>query len=498
MNCPPLRPVFLHMSDRHLIWRDTRRSSPGEPLRPITWEIRIGENEVNVRADLDREGSMRDIDFREVRGKINDVLLSVEVAKALGTLHTKRIRRSLYWQRSPDDDCCHLSPPEFDEVHGWLFGTSLPISDSNRHFPLDGPAVRSASNQMYLERREERQWWAYTRRQLDWARSLSFDPDFSAALLVGHACRLRIMHYWRLPECRQLFSSSKQFTTLFCTPGFLPELDNTQNTDWLATVRHLARLPRRALMERLGLPPTRQVVRLFLRIAPRILCENLPLLREAFANPLARKRLSDTTCMIDEMMLRMCQPVEMAVRWPLFRQLCRADDVTRSRLSSVEYHSKFYGDTLIGQFFRRRFRRARCAEDLTRAYRMSNWIRSDWHDLFEPGVADTLTSLTPPLAEGACIRLLNQPLVLISVSMIHELGLEQYLIPFSRGEYALYQMRYQGEFAVAGLRRSENGVWTIDQVLGPAKSEPSLGLRSFVEEWVSQCRLNSSSMNGSH
>jgi len=47
----------------------------------------------------------------------------------------------------------------------------------------------------------------------------------------------------------------------------------------------------------------------------------------------------------------------------------------------------------------------------------------------------------------------------------------------SRGEYALCQIRHQGEFANAGLRRTENGRWEIGQIKGPKNAEPSEGGR---------------------
>ena len=51
----------------------------GQPIRPITWDIRLQENEITVRADLDRQGEMRDVDFRKVRSRLNEVLLSESI-----------------------------------------------------------------------------------------------------------------------------------------------------------------------------------------------------------------------------------------------------------------------------------------------------------------------------------------------------------------------------------------------------------------------------------
>ena len=100
----PPRPEFLHMHDRHLIWRATLRPAPGLPMRPITWDLRFHKNEIAVRADLDREGEMRDVDFREARGRLNEVLHSEYLANFYTAFHSNRLRRSLYWQRTPDDD----------------------------------------------------------------------------------------------------------------------------------------------------------------------------------------------------------------------------------------------------------------------------------------------------------------------------------------------------------------------------------------------------------
>jgi hypothetical protein len=105
---------------------------------------------------------------------------------------------------------------------------------------------------MLLERREERQWAAYARQRLEWARKLSLDPDVAENILdSGHICRLRLVHYWQIPECRQLFISSKSIATLCCTPGLLTELDDTSDSTWQETVTRLARLPRREGVRRL-------------------------------------------------------------------------------------------------------------------------------------------------------------------------------------------------------------------------------------------------------
>ena len=482
----PPRPEILHMDDRHLIWRATQRPAPGLPLSPITWDIQLRENDIAVRADLDVQGEMRDIDFREVRGRLNDVLVSESFAEGSIAFHTRRMRRSLYWQRSPDDDCSHLTPAMFDEAQAsWTFGTSMSRQTSDWNFPLDVPVVRPASNQMRLERWEVRQWAAYARQRLKWTRKLSLDPDCGEIMRgMGNICRLRLLHYWQIPECRQLFTSSKPFTILFCTPGLMPELDDTTNPLWKETATHMARLPRREWMVRLGLPANRQAVRLFTRIIPRLIVPQLPLIRQAFANPLAIKRLSDTTCAIDEMMLRLCQYETFPLYWPLFRQLCRDREKCDPSLSYINQIIQFFrDDDAISCRMRQRFRWARSVEDLKKVQRAAGWLRTHWHGLFDPGVQDELGNMIAPLPETESIRLLNRPQDLLNISAANDLCLEEYLHPITQGQYALYQVRHQGEFAVAGLRRTDDGSWEIDQIKGPKNADPSKALAGHVAAW---------------
>jgi hypothetical protein len=482
----PPRPEFLHMDDRNSIWRASWPAALGLPWRPITWDIRLRENDIAVCADLDRQGEMRDIDFREVRGRLNDVLVPKSFAEGSIAFHTKRICRSLYWQRTPDDDSCHLLPAEFDEAtYWWSFSTSISRQTPDWKFPLDGPVVRPASNQMLLERHEERQWAAYARQRLKWAGKLSLDPDVSENLRgSGQICRLRLLHYWQIPECRQLFISSKSIATLFCTPGLIPELDDTIDPSWQETVTRLARLPRREWMERIGLPPSRQAARLFLRIKPCEIVPHLPLMRQAFANPLALKRLSDTTCGIDEMMLRLCQYETFPLYWPLFRQLCRHREKCDPSLGYINQIIQFFrDDDAISLRMRQRFRWARSVEDLRKVHRSAAWLRMHWHGLFQPGIQDSLGNLIAPLPETETIRLLNRPQDLLNISAANDLCLEQYLHPITQGQYALYQVRHQGEFAVAGLRRTDNGPWEIDQIRSKKNADPSQALIDSVMAW---------------
>jgi hypothetical protein len=236
-------------------------------------------------------------------------------------------------------------------------------------------------------------------------------------------------------------------------------------------------------MERIGLPPTRQAVRLFSRIKPWEIGPHLPLIRQAFANPLALKRLSDTTCAIDEMMLRLCQYERFPLRWSLFRQLCRIGKTPDFALGSIWRIIDFFPNDPIGQRVLKLFRRASSVADLNKAHRTAAWFRGHGHGLFQPGVQDALGNLIAPLPESETIRLLNRPQDLINLSIAHDLCLEDYLLPITQGQYALYQIRHHGEFAIAGLRRADNGAWEIDQIKGPKNAEPSEALTSRVATW---------------
>jgi hypothetical protein len=184
----------------------------------------------------------------------------------------------------------------------------------------------------------------------------------------------------------------------------MPELDDTSDSAWQETATRLARLPRREWMARIGLPPTRQAVRLFTRIIPRLIVPQLPLIRQAFANPLALKRLSDTTCAIDEMMLRLCQYETFPLYWPLFRQLCRDREKCASSVSHINQIIQFFrDDDALSRRMRQRFRWARSVEDLKKVQRAAAWLRMHWHwhGLFDPGVQDDLGNLTAPLPESS-------------------------------------------------------------------------------------------------
>jgi hypothetical protein len=61
--------------------------------------------------------------------------------------------------------------------------------------------------------------------------------------------------------------------------------------------------------------------------------------------------------------------------------------------------------------------------------------------------------------------------------------LEEFLHPITQGQYALYQVRHQGEFAVAGLRRTDDGPWEIDQIKAAKNAEPPQALMETVKAW---------------
>lgn len=478
-------PEFVHIADRHLIWRNSARPRAGQPVRIITWEICLQKNEITIRADLENAGEMQKVDFREVSKRLDEILISENIAEFNASWHQKRIRRSLYWQRTPDDGCEHMNPPKFNEDTGaWSFNYSLSHRTPDWDMSIDGDVIRPASNEMYMERHQERQWLAYADKQLEWARLLSLDPDFSECLEgTRDICSLRLLYYWQIPECRQLFTSSKNFTILFCTPGLLTEMDDIDDGAWKITVTRLSQLPRNELIGLIGLPPTDQVVQLFLRIKPREIIPHLSLIRQAFAKPIAIERLSETTCGIDEMMLSICQREDFPFHWPLFRELCCNGETCDPALSYIHYEIDFFLDGPIGRHVRKFYLNARSTEEIKSATRIARWYRRHWQGLFKPGVRDALGNLTTLLPETDNIRLLNCPDELINISNENELSLNQYMILISEGKYALYQVNYLDEFAVVGIFRSENEPWRIDQIMGPKNAVVSEFVTRHVEEW---------------
>lgn len=480
----PPRPEYLQISPRHVIWRNSIQPDPAQPFRQVTWDVRFLENRITIHSDLAHEGEMRELDFREVRSKLDEIIYSKEMAVDMVRCHIERIRQSVFWQRIPEPLGVHLDTPYFDGNNGsWGFALSLPEDIAKLGQWISHPVLRRASDEMYLMRHEERQWLIYGRRNAEWADFLSLDADMCGCFR-GAVCRMRLLHYWQIPECRQLFLSSGNFTVLFCADGILPALEDLSDPDWRTNATKLARLPRSELMALAGLPATEQVVRLFLRIKTREIVPSWHLIRQAFANPLALKRLSQTTCGIDEMMLNLCQHEPFPFHWPLFRQLCRDRSSCDLALSYIHRTVNTIPDDSIGQKIRRSFRRARSADAIKKVTRLTHWYRANWRELFKPGTQDALGKLSPPLPETESIRLLNRPLDLVTIGTTHDLCLGKYLLSIIEGKYALYQILYQQEFAVVGIQREGNEPWKIDQIKGAKNAEPTGGIKRLVEEWV--------------
>jgi hypothetical protein len=480
----PPRPEFLKVAPGHVIWRNSIQPNPDQPFRQVTWDVRFLADRITIHADLAHEGEMRELDFREVKGKLDEIISSKKMAVDSVGWHMERIRQSVFWQRIPEPSGDHLDPPYFDGTIGsWSFALLQSKESANLRQWLDHPVLRRASNEMYLMRQEERQWLSYGRRNSEWADFLSLDEDMCRCFRPT-VCRMRLMHYWQIPECRQLFLSSENFTVLFCADGLLPVLEDLSDPDWRANATKLARLPRRELLALAGLPATKQAARLFLRIKTWDLAPNWPLIRQAFANPLALKRLSQTTCNINEMMLRLCQHEPFPFHWPLFRQLCRDRETPDIALRYIHETLNVIPDDLIGQRIRRSFRRARSADAIQKVTRLTRWYRANWSELFKPGAQDALDKLSPPLPETEFIRLLNRPLDLVTIGTTHDLCLGKYLFSIIDGKYALYKILYKEEFAVVGIQREGNEPWKIDQIKGTKNTEPSEAIKGLVGQWA--------------
>jgi hypothetical protein len=116
---------------------------------------------MKIHADLDRQGVMRAVDFREVRCRLNEVLMSKSWAAGDLKLHRVRLRQSFHWQRNLAACDPHIPPVTYDAENGWRFSTSKGCHNPIRGYPLDLPVLRPASNRMLLDRREERLWAAY-------------------------------------------------------------------------------------------------------------------------------------------------------------------------------------------------------------------------------------------------------------------------------------------------------------------------------------------------
>ncbi|MCE2960116.1 MAG: hypothetical protein ACK56K_00420 [Akkermansiaceae bacterium] len=480
----PPRPEYLQIAPGQVIWRNSIQPDPEQPFRQVTWDVRFLENRITIHADLAHEGEMRELDFREVRSKLDEILNSKEMAVDSVGWHMERIRQSVFWQRIPEPSGDHLDPPYYDGTIGsWSFALLQSKESANLRQWVGHPVLRRASNEMYLMRQDERQWVSYARKNSEWAGFLSLDEDLCGCF--GPAvCRMRLLHYWQIPECRQLFLTSENFTILFCGVGLLSELEDINDGEWKETVTRLARLSRRELMGHIGLPPTDEVVQLFSRIKSSEIVPHWPLIQQVFNNPLAVERLSETTCGIDVMMLRICPLEDFPLHWPLFRQLCREGKNSNFALRSINYSIDFFSDDPISQRILKSYLSARSVEEIQSTNRVANWLRRDWRDLFQPGVQDALDKLSPPLPETESIRLLNRPLDLIAIGNTHDLCLGKHLRSIIEGKYALYKILHQEEFALVGIQREGNEPWQIDQIKGKENTEPSEAIKGLIGQWA--------------
>lgn len=376
-DLPPI-PEFVHIADGHVIWRNAARPKLGQPVRIITWEILIQENDISVRADINEAGVMEEIDFREVRMRLNEILLSETMAEGAANWHQKRLHRSLYWQRTPDDDCQHLNPAKFDEETGiWSFSYSHGPRTPDHDMPLDGKAIRPVSNQMLIERHQERQWMAYAEKCLEWAKRLSLDPALADCLQNSRdICTARLLHYWRVPECRKLFTSSANFAILFCSPGILPELEDPANPCHENAIR-LASLPPEKLLEHIGLPASDQILQLFKRIKGREIIPNLQLIRYTLNNPLAVRRLSETTCSIEITMLKLCGRKNFPINWHYFLQQCTNRPFIDPLLVRIDLLIDFFPYSFRGRQVRRAFRKIRNEEEFKKIFRIAFILREN-------------------------------------------------------------------------------------------------------------------------
>ncbi len=377
-DLPPM-PEFVHIGDRNVIWRNSARPKPNEPVRIITWEIFLQEDKIIIHADLDQVGEMKKVDFPEVRMRLNEILISQKMAEAIANCHQVRLRRSLYWQRTPDDDCEHLNHPRFDgETGAWSFNYSISGKTPDPDMPLNDPAIRPASNQMLLERNEERQWLAYANKCLEWAGKLSLDPAFSECLRQSRdICTARLLLCWGIPECRELFTSSVNFAMLFCSPGLVAELDDPDN-DYKETVKRLASLTPGKLLEQVALPGNNKAVELFKRIAPREIVPYMPLIRSTLNNPIAVQRLSETTCSIEITMLELCGRKYFPINWQYFRQQCTNRPFIDPLLVRIDFLIDFFPYNFKGRQVRRAFRRIRNPDEFEKIFRIAYILKKNW------------------------------------------------------------------------------------------------------------------------
>ena len=70
------------------------------------------------------------------------------------------------------------------------------------------------------------------------------------------------------------------------------------------------------------------------------------------------------------------------------------------------------------------------------------------------------------------------------LSIENNLCLEKYINPIIRGEYALYRIDHEGHFAVAGIRRKENGTWKLDEIRSARNEEMSEAASRHFIRWL--------------
>ena len=70
------------------------------------------------------------------------------------------------------------------------------------------------------------------------------------------------------------------------------------------------------------------------------------------------------------------------------------------------------------------------------------------------------------------------------LSIENNLCLEKYIEPIIRGEYALYRIDHEGQFAVAGIKRTENAAWELDEIRGARNEEVPEAVRRHFTQWL--------------
>jgi len=195
---------------------------------------------------------------------------------------------------------------------------------------------------------------------------------------------------------------------------------------------------------------------------------------------------SHLSARIPDYLLRYFLIQPLPLRWSLVRQLCRARNRPHWTLSSAIWQMDFFRDEpLIGPRLLKLYRRARSHDDIQGVSSFAVWLRAHWKGLFQADVRDAVSRSSPPLAGTDTIRHLNRPQELLELSIHHKLCLEKYIDPIIRGEYALYRIDHEGHFAVAGIKRTENSTWELDEIRGERNEEVPEEVRRHFTKWLS-------------